>query len=108
MVAYGSSKTYVALFAEAEGFAHVHFHVVPRSPSWLVAAGQRLRKPSRGSAGERRTTAYPEPLLVWQETRPRPMEWISITGQSAPPHNEFTEDLRWHGIGREDRRHGDQ
>ena len=25
------AKTYVALFAEAEGFEHVHFHVVPRS-----------------------------------------------------------------------------
>ena len=24
------SKTYVALFAEAEGFEHVHFHVIPR------------------------------------------------------------------------------
>jgi diadenosine tetraphosphate (Ap4A) HIT family hydrolase len=24
-------KTYVALFAEAEGFAHLHFHVIPRS-----------------------------------------------------------------------------
>ena len=23
-------KTYVALFAEAEGFSHVHFHVIPR------------------------------------------------------------------------------
>lgn len=23
-------KTYVAQFAEAEGFAHVHFHIVPR------------------------------------------------------------------------------
>jgi diadenosine tetraphosphate (Ap4A) HIT family hydrolase len=23
-------KTYVALFAEAEGFAHLHFHIVPR------------------------------------------------------------------------------
>ncbi len=28
----GCAKTYVALFAEAEGFPHVHFHVVPRSP----------------------------------------------------------------------------
>ena len=28
----GCSKTYVALFAEAEGFEHVHFHVVPRGP----------------------------------------------------------------------------
>lgn len=25
-------KTYVALFAEAEGFAHLHFHVIPRRP----------------------------------------------------------------------------
>jgi diadenosine tetraphosphate (Ap4A) HIT family hydrolase len=28
----GCTKTYVALFAEAEGFAHVHFHVMPRRP----------------------------------------------------------------------------
>jgi diadenosine tetraphosphate (Ap4A) HIT family hydrolase len=28
----GCVKTYVALYAEAEGFAHVHFHVVPRMP----------------------------------------------------------------------------
>lgn len=28
----GCVKTYVAQFAEAEGFAHVHFHLVPRSP----------------------------------------------------------------------------
>jgi diadenosine tetraphosphate (Ap4A) HIT family hydrolase len=37
----GCSKTYVALFAEAEGFAHVHFHVVPRSPD----LDQSLRGP---------------------------------------------------------------
>jgi diadenosine tetraphosphate (Ap4A) HIT family hydrolase len=30
-------KTYVALFAEAEGFEHLHFHVIPRSPSLDVA-----------------------------------------------------------------------
>ncbi len=28
----GCAKTYVALFAEAEGFEHLHFHVVPRVP----------------------------------------------------------------------------
>lgn len=28
----GCQKTYVAQFAEGEGFAHVHFHVVPRPP----------------------------------------------------------------------------
>jgi diadenosine tetraphosphate (Ap4A) HIT family hydrolase len=26
------SKTYVALFAEAEGFQHLHFHIIPRMP----------------------------------------------------------------------------
>ena len=28
----GCEKTYVAQFAEQEGFAHVHFHIVPRMP----------------------------------------------------------------------------
>lgn len=28
----GCTKTYVAQFAEREGFAHVHFHIVPRPP----------------------------------------------------------------------------
>lgn len=28
----GCQKTYVAQFAEAAGFGHVHFHLVPRSP----------------------------------------------------------------------------
>ena len=30
-VVTGCMKTYVAQFAEAEGFAHVHFHIVPRA-----------------------------------------------------------------------------
>lgn len=29
----GCTKTYVALYAENPGFSHVHFHVVPRSPT---------------------------------------------------------------------------
>jgi diadenosine tetraphosphate (Ap4A) HIT family hydrolase len=28
----GCSKTYLAFFAEAEGFAHLHVHLVPRMP----------------------------------------------------------------------------
>ena len=28
----GCRKTYVALFAEAEGFQHIHFHIIPRQP----------------------------------------------------------------------------
>lgn len=28
----GCSKTYVAMFAEAEGFEHLHIHVIPRAP----------------------------------------------------------------------------
>ncbi len=37
----GCQKTYVAQFAEAEGFSHVHFHVVPRPPD----LAQELRGP---------------------------------------------------------------
>lgn len=37
----GCQKTYVAQFAEADGFAHVHFHVVPRPPD----LGRDLRGP---------------------------------------------------------------
>ncbi|MEV4757903.1 HIT family protein [Micromonospora sp. NPDC049559] len=35
----GCVKTYVAQFAEAEGFAHVHFHVIPRMAD--LPAGRR-------------------------------------------------------------------
>jgi diadenosine tetraphosphate (Ap4A) HIT family hydrolase len=35
----GCTKTYVVQFAEAEGFQHVHFHVVPRMPD--LAAERR-------------------------------------------------------------------
>lgn len=31
-VVVGCQKTYVMLFAEAEGFEHLHFHVVPKMP----------------------------------------------------------------------------
>jgi|SRR5208282_1505799 len=37
----GCSKTYAALFAEAEGHQHVHFHVIPRQPD----LDARLRGP---------------------------------------------------------------
>ena len=33
-VVTGCEKTYVILLAEAEGFGHVHFHVVPRMASF--------------------------------------------------------------------------
>lgn len=33
--AVGCDKTYVVLFAEQQGFAHLHFHVVPRMP-WFT------------------------------------------------------------------------
>ena len=33
----GCEKTYAALFAEAEGFAHLHFHLVPRMPDFEPA-----------------------------------------------------------------------
>ncbi|MFD8568853.1 HIT family protein [Streptomyces sp. NPDC057694] len=33
----GCAKTYVVQFAEAEGFAHVHFHIVPRQAGLSAA-----------------------------------------------------------------------
>jgi diadenosine tetraphosphate (Ap4A) HIT family hydrolase len=35
----GCAKTYIAQFAEAEGYAHVHFHIIPRMRD--QPAGQR-------------------------------------------------------------------
>ena len=47
----GCSKTYVALFAESEGFEHVHFHVVPRSPDLGPGLlGPRVFEHLRGDA----------------------------------------------------------
>lgn len=40
-VVTGCSKTYIAQFAEAEGFSHVHFHVVPR----MADLGEEVRGP---------------------------------------------------------------
>ena len=37
----GCVKTYIVLLAEAEGFSHVHFHVIPR----LVDQPEELRGP---------------------------------------------------------------
>jgi diadenosine tetraphosphate (Ap4A) HIT family hydrolase len=34
-------KTYVALFAEAEGFQHIHFHITPASPAWRLTCAVR-------------------------------------------------------------------
>jgi len=52
--ALGCQKTYIAQFAEAEGFSHVHFHIVPR-PSDLP---RELRGPRifqlLGAAGPQR------------------------------------------------------
>ena len=40
--AFGSAKEYAACYAEAQGFEHIHFHVVPRAhdmPEALMGAG---------------------------------------------------------------------
>ncbi|PJN22785.1 HIT family protein [Kitasatospora sp. CB02891] len=55
-VVTGCEKAYVAQFGEAAGFAHVHFHVVPRGPE----LGVELRGPrvfGLLGAGERALTA---------------------------------------------------
>ncbi len=52
----GCQKTYVALFAEAEGFAHVHFHVIPREPG-LPAEFRGPRVFQLGADPDRRVSA---------------------------------------------------
>jgi len=48
--AFGCQKTYVACFAEATGFEHLHVHVIPRSPDLPAdargpAVFEHLRQP---------------------------------------------------------------
>ena len=43
----GCAKTYVTLFAEADWFGHVHFHVVPRPAGLDQLAGQLTAALSR-------------------------------------------------------------
>jgi hypothetical protein len=64
----GCENTYIAQFAEAEGFAHVHFHIVPRSP--------KLPDHLPGPA----LFAYPSPPTT---SRSRPTRWTSSVSRSA-------------------------
>ena len=61
----GCAKTYVAQFAEQEGFGHVHFHVVPRMPdlppdrkgpgvfAYLASPALELSEAERDAVAER-------------------------------------------------------
>jgi diadenosine tetraphosphate (Ap4A) HIT family hydrolase len=52
----GSAKEYAACYAEAKGFEHIHFHVVPRAhdmPEELLGAGSfELLRVSRSEAAD--------------------------------------------------------
>jgi diadenosine tetraphosphate (Ap4A) HIT family hydrolase len=52
----GSAKEYAACYAEAKGFEHIHFHVVPRAhdmPEELLGAGSfELLRVSRAEAAD--------------------------------------------------------
>lgn len=54
----GCTKTYVALFAEAEGYAHVHFHVVPRMSDFTDE--QRGPRSLHAFLGAQRAEAVPD------------------------------------------------
>ncbi|MYW02499.1 HIT family protein, partial [Streptomyces sp. SID3343] len=54
----GCAKTYVAQFAEAEGFAHVHFHIVPRP----VDLAESLRGPRVFGLLDERGRAVTDPV----------------------------------------------
>jgi diadenosine tetraphosphate (Ap4A) HIT family hydrolase len=69
----GCEKTYVAQFAEAEGFSHVHFHLVPRMAGLEPglrgpkvfgllgrATGEAVGEPERDTLAEALSTALAE------------------------------------------------
>ncbi|HTZ24987.1 MAG TPA: HIT family protein [Streptosporangiaceae bacterium] len=61
----GCAKTYVALFAEAEGFGHVHFHVIPRHADLdPQLRGPRIFALGRSPGTRPRTSAHPGPMHV--------------------------------------------
>jgi diadenosine tetraphosphate (Ap4A) HIT family hydrolase len=65
----GCQKTYVAQFAEAEGFSHVHFHIVPRPPDLPRELRgprifQRLGATDRPHIGEDQMTRIAAALAV--------------------------------------------
>lgn len=66
----GCAKTYVGLFAEKEGFAHVHFHVIPRMPDQphdargpriFTTLGATLAESERDAISLRLRAAWPIP-----------------------------------------------
>jgi diadenosine tetraphosphate (Ap4A) HIT family hydrolase len=79
-------KTYVALFAEAEGFQHVHFHVVPRHPG--LDAGFRDRPCSDCSAAIPPATSL---TTSWTRSRPASLAFCSLV-----PHDRSC--CGWSGL----------
>ncbi|WP_393086987.1 HIT family protein [Streptomyces sp. LN704] len=61
----GCTKTYVVQFAEAEGFAHVHFHIVPRMTDLRPEhRGPGIFELLRGPEQERVTTEQADHLAL--------------------------------------------
>lgn len=76
----GCVKTYVAQFAEVDGFAHVHFHVMPR----MADLSQELRGPHVFQLLRRPARQRVAPDLVDEITRSlhahlRPAPELSVT-----------------------------
>ncbi len=60
----GADKEYVLQFAEADGFHHVHFHVVPRLPEWPhELAGPRVMGALGAEVGDPLTLEEVGPTL---------------------------------------------
>lgn len=73
----GCVKTYVMLLAEAEGFEHLHFHVVPRMGAWPEELqGVRVFDFMRRDPSE--------------HVSPEAMDAISVRLQSALPPDDVT------------------
>ena len=77
--ALGSAKEYAACYAEAQGFEHIHFHVVPRAhdmPEALMGAGsfELLRVSKAESVDSEEVKAFCESLRAAFGRQPRQID----------------------------------
>ena len=78
--ALGSAKEYAACYAEAQGFEHIHFHVVPRAhdmPDALMGAGsfELLRVTKSEAVDPEEVKAFCESLRASFARQPQQIVW---------------------------------
>jgi hypothetical protein len=77
----GCQKTYIAQFAEAEGFSHVHFHVVPRPPN----LPQEFRGPGIFQMMRPDRPPVTEQRMDWADSREHALDLVEAALTATGP-----------------------